>query len=273
MSLARNIRKFRLERNMTQEQLASILGVSAQAVSKWETSETYPDGGLLVSIAGALDVSLDVLFDNKAYSMKDISSRIRNLILSTPKENRFHLVRDICWQMEKGLFNCEMTIDEEYDSQEIINNHLSSYILDDYGFTQVSNGRAPFFAVFAETENGFSEVIGDGEEIRKIFELLASPETMRAVLFIYKKEPVFVFEAEVLAEECKIGTDKIDKVMKNLELLHLVYKQEIKINEKKCTLYSSKPSHKMIALLIFAHELNYCGGYCYQSDYRNKPYL
>ena len=73
MSLARNIRKFRLERNMTQEQLASILGVSAQAVSKWETSETYPDGGLLVSIAGALDVSLDVLFDNKAYSMKDIS--------------------------------------------------------------------------------------------------------------------------------------------------------------------------------------------------------
>ena len=63
------LKKLRLEKQMTQEQLASLLGVSAQAVSKWETSETYPDGALLVPIANALDVSLDVLliiiFDNR----------------------------------------------------------------------------------------------------------------------------------------------------------------------------------------------------------------
>ena len=106
MSLSQNIKRFRLEKEMTQEQLASLLGISAQAVSKWETNETYPDGALLVPIANALDVSLDVLFDNKAYSMKDISARIRNLLSNTLPEKQLHLIRDICWQIEKGLFNC-----------------------------------------------------------------------------------------------------------------------------------------------------------------------
>ena len=72
MSLSQNLKNLRVKKNMTQEQLANILGVSAQAVSKWETSETYPDGALLVPIANALDVSLDVLFDNNVYTMKDI---------------------------------------------------------------------------------------------------------------------------------------------------------------------------------------------------------
>ena len=51
MSLSANIKRLRLEKNLTQEQLATKLGVSAQAVSKWETSETYPDGALLVPLA------------------------------------------------------------------------------------------------------------------------------------------------------------------------------------------------------------------------------
>ena len=83
MSLSTNIKRLRQEKNLTQEQLAAKLGVSAQAVSKWETSETYPDGTLLVPLAQELDVSLDVLFDNNSVSMADISSRIMSLIYNT----------------------------------------------------------------------------------------------------------------------------------------------------------------------------------------------
>ena len=99
---------------MTQEQLANILGVSAQAVSKWETSETYPDGALLVPIANALDVSLDVLFDNNIYTMKDISMRIGNLLSNTSKEQQFHVAHDICWQIERGLFGARLYLDDMF---------------------------------------------------------------------------------------------------------------------------------------------------------------
>ena len=273
MSFAGNIKKLRLEKGMTQEQLASVLGISAQAVSKWETSETYPDRALLVPIANALDTSLDILFDNNAYSMKDLSTRIRNLIANTPREQQFHLVRDIGWQIEKGLFNCCMSIEDDYSSDEINNQTRSSYILNDYGFTHISNGRAPFFSVFPEYSNNLSQVIGDGEEMRQIFAALSSPETMKAVIFVLEKEANYVFEAEVLAEVCEIPLERIDEVLNSLTTLRLVYKNNLEIDGKMCILYSSRPDHRIIPLFLFAHELNYCDGYCLQAHHRNKPYL
>ena len=273
MSLSQNIKRFRLEKELTQEQLANILGVSAQAVSKWETSETYPDGTLLVPIANALEVSLDVLFDNTACSMKDISTHIRTLIRDAPYREQMHIVRDICWQIEKGLFNCRMAIDARYSPDEIRNQKRSSYILNDFGFTHISNGRAPFFSVFPEYDDNLSQVIGDGEEMRKIFAALASPETMRAVLFIHRNEENYVFEAEVLADACGIEATNIDTVLNDLLSLQLLYKNDVEIDGKVHRLYSTKPSHKLIALLLFAHEINYSDGYCYQSHHRSKPYL
>lgn len=273
MSLSQNIKRLRLEKEMTQEQLAARLGVSAQAVSKWETSETYPDGALLVPIANTLDVSLDVLFDNQAYSMKDISTRIRNLIADTPKGKQFHLIRDICWQIEKGMFNGCMEIEDGYSPDEINTQTRSSYILNDYGFTHVSNGRAPFFSVFPEYGNNLSDVIGDGENIRKIFASMASPETMRALLFLFKKEANYVFEAEVLSKFCEIPLACLDDVINNLVTLHVVYKNDLEIDEKTCTLYYSRSHHLIIALMLFAHELNYRDGYCLQAHHRNHPYL
>lgn len=273
MSLSQNIKRLRHEKEITQQQLASWLGISAQAVSKWENGETYPDGALLVPIANALDVSLDALFDNKSYSMKDISSSIRNLISDTPTDKQIHCIRDICWQIEKGLFNCSMTFEDSYSPDEINMQTQSSYILNDYGFTHVSNGRAPFFSVFPEYGDNLSDVIGNGEEMRKIFAALASPETMRALLFIFKKEANYIFEAEVLSELCEIPLECIDDVMKDLVSLHVVYKNDVEIDGKTCALYYSRPHHLIIALMLFAHELNYQGGYRLQAHHRNKPYL
>lgn len=47
---------------MTQEDVASALGVTYQSVSRWENGLSYPDIELLPSIAALFDVSLDMLF-------------------------------------------------------------------------------------------------------------------------------------------------------------------------------------------------------------------
>lgn len=112
MSLSDNIRKLRIKKNLSQEQLAAKLGISAQAVSKWETSETYPDGTLLVPLANELGSSLDNLFDNEFVSMDDISGKFMKLISLTENNERFNIARDICWQIERGLFDCHMEIEK-----------------------------------------------------------------------------------------------------------------------------------------------------------------
>lgn len=63
MDIGNKIKHLRYKAGLTQDQLASKLGISAQSVSKWETSVTMPDITLLPTIAGELGVTIDELFD------------------------------------------------------------------------------------------------------------------------------------------------------------------------------------------------------------------
>ena len=59
--LGENIRSLRIANGITQEQFGYELGVSAQAVSRWENGATYPDITMLPMIADFFDVTLDEL--------------------------------------------------------------------------------------------------------------------------------------------------------------------------------------------------------------------
>ena len=81
ITLSENIRSFRKERKMTQENLAEALGVTVGAVYKWESGLSTPELSLIVEMADFFDTSVDVLL---GYSVKNkrietILSNIRDL--------------------------------------------------------------------------------------------------------------------------------------------------------------------------------------------------
>ena len=61
MSLGEKIQALRKQKGMTQDQLADVLNISRQAVSKWETNESQPDLERLVEIGNLFNVSTDFL--------------------------------------------------------------------------------------------------------------------------------------------------------------------------------------------------------------------
>jgi transcriptional regulator with XRE-family HTH domain len=61
MQIGEIIRKYRKERDLTQEEMANRLGVTAPAVNKWENGNSMPDILLLAPIARLLGISLDTL--------------------------------------------------------------------------------------------------------------------------------------------------------------------------------------------------------------------
>ena len=62
MSIGKNIAKYRKAKGLTQEELGAKLGVSNQAVSKWESEVSMPDVMLLPEIATTLNITLDDLY-------------------------------------------------------------------------------------------------------------------------------------------------------------------------------------------------------------------
>lgn len=272
MSLSGNIKRLRLEKNLTQEQLATRLGVSAQAVSKWETSDTYPDGALLLPLANALSASLDELFGNESVSIADVSSKIISLIYNTEPKERFGVAHDIVWQIQRGLFNGKLPIDKKYDPNDLKGRTLSSCIIDNYGFTLASNGKEPFFSLFPEPEEGFGYFLNSTEEIQRVFAALSRTNTMKAVLYLYHKSQ-YIFESRVLAKECEIANEEIDGVMSDLLLLGVVISQEVSINGEDKTLYHLSAKCELIALFLLAKEMGYKGGHCLTARKRTDPLL
>lgn len=68
MKIGENIRALRLRKGLTQEQVAQQLGVTYQAVSKWENGTNTPDIALLPKIAALFGVTIDALFNQDATS-------------------------------------------------------------------------------------------------------------------------------------------------------------------------------------------------------------
>lgn len=75
-SLGKKIKKLRKRNNISQEVLAQYLGVSYQAVSKWENMATMPDITLLPAIATFFKISIDELFDYTSYSIENQALKI-----------------------------------------------------------------------------------------------------------------------------------------------------------------------------------------------------
>lgn len=65
MTIGKRIAALRREKNLKQDDLAQMLEVSPQAVSKWENDQTYPDISLLPKLAKILGVSVDELLSGK----------------------------------------------------------------------------------------------------------------------------------------------------------------------------------------------------------------
>ena len=69
MALAEKLYELRKKSNLSQEQLAEQLGVSRQAISKWESGQATPESDKLVTISNYFQVSLDYLMkEERAHS-------------------------------------------------------------------------------------------------------------------------------------------------------------------------------------------------------------
>ena len=276
MKFGELIRVFRQKKDLTQEALGDKLGVSPQAVSKWENSDCYPDAELLVPLANALDVSLDVLFLNGKTTERDAAVMIADVMSRMERRERFNLCRRFGWVMETSMFGAlapEMA--DLRPAWDPAGERGMSAVADETGFTQISNQKdAPYFAVFPKPMEGWDEAVGDGEEIRRVFAALGHEPTMRAALFLMRQEYGFLFDAGFLAKKVGIPPEETAAAVENLRMLKLAREQDpVEIDGVPRAFWRYYPNEKILSLMIFARDALYTGYFRYQSQTWTAPLL
>jgi transcriptional regulator with XRE-family HTH domain len=86
MAFSENLRVARKVKGLSQEQLAELLGVSRQAVSKWEMDDGYPETEKLIQIAEVIGVSLDYLLLDRQANNDKVSATQSNCVPAADKK-------------------------------------------------------------------------------------------------------------------------------------------------------------------------------------------
>lgn len=80
MSFGEKLRNVRKQRNVTQEELADALGVSRQAISKWESDSGYPETEKLMAISKTLNISIDYLLNDDSVMEEKEKTEERTIV-------------------------------------------------------------------------------------------------------------------------------------------------------------------------------------------------
>lgn len=151
------ISKLRKEKNVTQEELASKVGVSSQAVSKWENGG-MPDAELLPSIADFFEVSIDTLFGRSVKDHRDITQVITSQLENKNENEIIQAMFKMCWEMENVVVYSGSSANgkslEELQQSIGDCNQTYSTVMYDSGFTRMGIGnRLPYFLLVPESKD------------------------------------------------------------------------------------------------------------------------
>lgn len=268
----KNLRRLRKEKGMTQEQLADAVGVSAQAVSKWEMN-SYPDAALLPGIAEKLGVSIDELFGLRNESMS-IYDRVMEHIRATPVEKCFDEAFGICRAIIMAKCGCpryEPVIPEILASEH--DNH--SRLNFSKGFMEArNNGDLQYVFLFPEPECGYDKALKYDKRYVKLFSVLAKPNALKVLYFIAGRDGTMFFKKNTLMHELGISSENAKDIISAFCDIGLIWEATLNGGENSEKIYQYISRCELVAFLAAARYFM-CPptSFGYSSDGRNERYL
>ena len=89
--LPENLKKYRILKDLTQEDVAEYLGITAQSVSKWERGESYPDITFLPALANIFETSVDLLIGMDTIRAEETRYNIHKKAVEYQREGNYDM--------------------------------------------------------------------------------------------------------------------------------------------------------------------------------------
>lgn len=255
-TLGENIAKLRKQKNITQENLAEMIGISAQSVSKWENNVSMPDIALLPIISDIFSVSIDTLFG--CGSDAPISAE---KVTSTVMDSIFGSIASV-FGVEKGSDKFE-----EYVAGINAKNGISTAV-----FTE-NNGAVwaneDIAVVFRNNPDEFAKnLLTFSEDTAEVLRVLAD-RNICTVLSAMLMHPIS-YSIAYLSKKCALSQKAVTDALEKLRSISLVRETKEALEDEIISIWHPLSTHKMLfvySIFVLAGKItdgdNY---YCYRGD-------
>lgn len=274
-TIGKQIATLRRERGIKQEELAGFVGVTAQAVSKWENGGV-PDTELIPKIADFFGVSCDKLFGRSVSDYADLRTALAKKIFETPLEEQFEEAFEYCWAIEKSLYCHELHDDDvaEYRSTLGKKEQRYSSMLTDYGFTRMGiANRLSYFLLVPEIEDTETALF-EGIDYPAFFKDMSDRDFFNACVLLNKRDHRKAFTAGLLVKRMGVTQERAMEILQMMRKYHLIGVTSIEMDDETQEVYTFRPTPSFVAFLIFARELiDRPRSFSFYSEMREKPYL
>lgn len=264
--LSERIAELRKARGLTQEQLGQLVGVSAQAVSKWENGGA-PDVDLLPALADRLGVTIDGLFGRDQTQLKDFPQQISHWLNTFPVEERMdrlmralangfpalcalgdpqfssflnNLFSDSCFSTEMPLLSEGATL------------WLRSEICSDQGLLLGSLAKdLPLYLLLPEPPQGYEANLASNEEYRQLFSALSMEGSLELLRYLYSQEENY-YTTAAIAKRSGLPQQTVEQAIEAMEKCHLLNKRIIETENGAQLVYIIHNNYAFVPFLLLA---------------------
>jgi len=283
LKIGERISYYRKAIGYTQEQLGEMVGVSGQAVSKWENGGV-PDTYLLPNIANALHVSINALFDTEKRISEYTADEILDILFrfSLHKTHSKHESFDMfgflfetVWTLQAAYFGNETrpALEETITKYEG-NPQITSQIINDSGTTYLTLLKDfPFFCAVKDAPEISKKLLAE-EHFAEFFSLLASPDGFKAVILTQTETESSQYTADMMAKKIGITPERFQEILPLLVKYGLLNEDTLTLDDQIIKVYHKWSNPEIRPILIMAYQfINARQCYYNFHDERTKPYF
>ena len=254
-TIGQQIRKYRCEKGYTQEKLGQMIGVTTQAISKWERGST-PDAQIIPRIAQSLDISIDTLYGQKE---QNLTVNLAQKLCHMPKDEAYRYAFEVCWAIQVGLLGedsaIELFVNRGFTEIDKTYDHFAKLIHNNgMAISRVSPQPQHFFLMVEPSDNSVLSYLENVDSLREVFALFADENTLKIICYIYSL-PIMPIAASLISKHTGLSENQVEDCMERICDMHLATRTAIATAAGEMNSYTVRPEVFAVPLLCFADEI------------------
>ncbi len=212
----------RRQKGLTQEELAKALGVTNQAVSKWESAQCCPDIQLLPDLAKLLDASIDELLGYRATEgLGDICLKLKEYFSALPEKKAFEDAYRIAALLHEIASTDGYKKTVPWKEKDYASDHVSSWGLSVCCEPEGCTGRKNNAVFFSLGEGHVALNASQLREIKTTLRQLSGQNVLKTLFALWgttAADPDLFVSADQIAAAAFLKTDEVETALRELPL-------------------------------------------------------